>query len=490
LIKNLRRFLRDQNGNQHIHYCRRCLNGFRNIESLEKHKQYCDNHDTVRLELPKPGTTITFGNTNRSMRVPFIVYADFESFIEPIDTCQPNNSTSYTNKYQHHVSSSLCYYIKCFDDDVYKQEPVSFTAESEDDDVAQIFVDKLEENIKQIYNKFKFPKKMKFTKRDKARFNAADDCYICGEPLGTDRVRDHCHLSGKFRGAAHNVCNLNYKLPRFFPVIFHNLSGYDSHLFIKKLAKASDNKGEKIKCIPNNEEKYISFSRDVIVDTFIDKEGKGVVVKRELWFIDSFRFMASSLDALSKNLDAEQCVNMNKYYKGKEFELLQKKGVYPYEWTNFERLSYGELPPKEAFYSKLSDCGISDEDYVHAQNMWNTFYCKTFRDYHDLYNESDVLLLADIFENFRNVCMKNYKLDPAWYYTSPGLAWEAALEFTGVKLELLSDYDMILMIQHGIRGGISTISNRHGVANNKYMGETYDNKKPSSFVTYLDANNL
>jgi len=86
--------------------------------------------------------------------------------------------------------------------------------------------------------------------------------------------------------------------------------------------------------------------------------------------------------------------------------------------------------------------------------------------------------------------MKNYKLDPAWYYTSPGLAWEAALEFTGVKLELLSDYDMILMIQHGIRGGISTISNRHGVANNKYMGETYDNKKPSSFVTYLDANNL
>ena len=88
---------------------------------------------------------------------------------------------------------------------------------------------------------------MIFTKSDEACFNAADDCFICGQPLGTDRVRDHCHLSGKFRGAAHNLCNLNYKLPKFFPVIFHNLSGYDSHLFIKKLAKASDSNGERIK---------------------------------------------------------------------------------------------------------------------------------------------------------------------------------------------------------------------------------------------------
>jgi len=118
-------------------------------------------------------------------------------------------------------------------------------------------------------------------------------------------------------------------------------------------------------------------------------------------------------------------------------------------WTSFERLSNSELPPKEAYYSKLNDCDIR-----------STFKCKTFRDYHNLYNVSDVLLLADIFENFRDVCMKNYQLDPAWYYTSPGLAWAAALKLTGVELELLNDYDMILMIQHGIRGGISTISNR------------------------------
>ena len=121
----------------------------------------------------------------------------------------------------------------------------------------------------------------------------------------------------------------------------------------------------------------------------------------------------------------------------------------------------------------------------HAQTVWKEFGCKTIRDYHDLYNVSDVLLLADIFENFRDVCMDNYKLDPAWYFTSPGLAWDAALKLTGVELELLSDYDMLLMIKSGIRGGISTISNRYGVANNRFMGESFDKRKQSSFITYL-----
>ena len=141
----------------------------------------------------------------------------------------------------------------------------------------------------------------------------------------------------------------------------------------------------------------------MIVDRFDDKDGNLVAVKKELRFIDSFRFMASSLDALSKNLSSDQYVNMNKYYRDEQFELLRKKCIYPYKWATFERLRTGELPPKEAFYSKLNDCGISDEDYAHAQNVWSAFYCKTFRVYHDLYNVSDVLLLADIFENFRNV---------------------------------------------------------------------------------------
>ena len=141
-----------------------------------------------------------------------------------------------------------------------------------------------------------------------------------------------------------------------------------------------------------------------------------------------------------------------------------------------------------------------------------------FQDYHNLYNETDVLLLADVFESFRNICIKNYKLDPAHYLTVPSLAWDACLKMTGVKLELLSDRDMLLMVEKGIRGGVSMISNRYGKANNKYMGEPtffrfmlnriiyiinfitplkvpmintrYNPSKPSKYLTYLDANNL
>src|ERR1043165_5429652 len=201
--------------------------------------------------------------------------------------------------------------------------------------------------------------------------------------------------------------------------------------------------------------------------------------------------MPSSLDALSRNLSKEQCKNLGKQFSGKQLDLLLRKGVYPYDYVDgVERLNETELPPKPAFYSKLNDSEISDEDYEHARTVWNEFGFKTLRDYHDLYNRTDVLLLADVFENFRDVCTKNDRLDPAWYYTSPGLAWDAALKMTEVNLELLSDYDMLLMIKQGIRGGVSTISNRYGKANNEYMGEEFDSSKPSTFITYLDANNL
>ena len=173
-------------------------------------------------------------------------------------------------------------------------------------------MDTIEKNIKDIYKKVKFKFKfltcMIMTKHDKLAYDNSTLCHIGNEERGEDRVRDHCHLSGKFRGAAHEVCKLKYKVPTFFPVVFHNLSGYDSHLFIKTLG----NSEEDIFCIPNNEENYIFFTTQVIVNKFVNKEGKKVNVKRELRFIDSLRFMASSLDKLSSNLKIDQFVNLEK----------------------------------------------------------------------------------------------------------------------------------------------------------------------------------
>ena len=185
-IKNFNRLMKKhtEKSKNSMHYCKRCLIGFQRIEALTKHTEYCSQHEAQKIELPEPGTMLSFKNYYRKMRVPFIVYADFESFIKPIDTCQPNPNTSYTNKYQKHVPSSFCYYIKCFDDDLYSQDPVMFTAENEDDDVAQIFIDTLIENIKDIYKRFKFPKRMIFRKKDKELYDSATVCHICEGELG------------------------------------------------------------------------------------------------------------------------------------------------------------------------------------------------------------------------------------------------------------------------------------------------------------------
>ena len=165
---------------------------------------------------------------------------------------------------------------------------------------------------------------------DKLIYDNSTLCHIWNEELGKDRVCDHCHLSGKCRGSAHEVCNLTYKVPKFFSVVFHNLSGYDRHLFIKTLENCEGD----ISYIPNNEENYNYFTKQVIVIKFVNKEGKEVNVKRELRFIDSLRFVASSLDMHSSNLKIDQFVNLKKYYNGNQLSLLLRKDVYPYDYVD------------------------------------------------------------------------------------------------------------------------------------------------------------
>ena len=232
------------------------------------------------------------------------------------------------------------------------------------------------------------------------------NCTICKDPLTGETVRDHDHLTGEFRGAAHSQCNLQYQLPKFVPAIFHNLSGYDSHLFIKKLGKTQGN----INCIPNNEEKYISFSKTIELDDDDDDKKKN---KIEIRYIESFKFMASSLDSLSKNLLREQFREMDKVFEG-DTDLLIRKGVYPYDYMDsFDKFNETVLPPVNEFYSQLNDSNVNQKVYEHALKVWAHFDIKNMGEYHDLYLKTDVILLADIFENFRDVCLKYCKLDPA-----------------------------------------------------------------------------
>ena len=367
------------------------------------------------------------------------------------------------------------------------------------------------------------------TKEEEDNYNKENICYICKKEFNNDKVRDHCHFTGKYRGAAHNTCNFRYKIPKNIPVIFHNGSAYDYHFIIKELACEFDGNFE---CLGENTEKYITFS--VPIKKRI--ENKNMDITYKIKFIDSFRFIATSLSKLVDNLTDNihndkcdkcksnlcfvnavnetlifKCIDCEKEYE-KEFNkeslerfsniyefcdndlnkllILLRKGVYPCEYMDgWNKFNEKVLPSKESFYTSLTMEDISETDSAHANNVFKKFSINNLGECHDLYVRSDTLLLVDIFENFRQSCLKNYELDPAYFFSLPGLAWQTCLKKTNVELELITDYDMLLMIEDGIRGGICHAIQRYAKANNKYMID-YDKKKKSSYIQYLDANNL
>lgn len=433
----------------------------------------------------KDKNILKFNNFHKQQPVPFVIYADFEAITEKISGCQLNDDKSNTNAYQKHTDCGFGYKVVCCYDDKYSQPLKIYRGEK----AVYTFMEYLLDEVKYCKKVMKkeFNKPLIMTKEDEEKFLKANECYICNKKY-TDKdikVRDHCHITGKYRGSAHQECNLQLRLnPEEvkIPVIFHNLRGYDSHFIMQEIGAIvknhtyKNNKGEEkqmnINAIPNNMEKYMAF-----------------MLGNHLTFIDSFQFMSSSLEKLVSNLPKESLKYTSKSFKGEKLDLMVRKGVYPYDYMDsFEKFNH-KLPSKEDFYSILNDQHISNEDYEHAQNVWNKFSLKNMGDYHNLYLKSDILLLADVFENFRNTCLEYYKLDPCHYFTSPGLSWDAMLKMTNIKLELMTDIDMFQFIEKGLPGGISYIANRYSKANNKYMKEYYENK-PSKYIMYLDANNL
>lgn len=231
------------------------------------------------------------------------------------------------------------------------------------------------------------------TDDDEPDFKKAKECHICGSKYGEKdiRVNDHCHITGKYRGSAYQDCNLKLRInPKEMkiPVTFHNLRGYDSHLIMQELGSIGKQHNVDINCIPNNMEKYMAF-----------------MLGKHLVFMVSFQFMASSLGKLAANLPEDAFHYSKQEFKNNNFELMKQKGVYPYDFMDcVDKFEEQQLPSKNDFYSLLTDDGISEEQYQHAQKVWNTFGLN-MGEYHDLYLKSDILLLADVSENFRKICL-------------------------------------------------------------------------------------
>ena len=509
-VKRLSGLLRGVTSNNNgDFYCLNCFHCLRTKDKFKEHKKICENYDYCYVEMPtKDNNIIKYNQGEKSIKLPFVVCADLECLLVKMNTCQNNPDESSTTEINKHAPCGYSIFTHCsFDQtknklDYYRSK-----------DCMKKFCKDLREHATKIIN-YEKKKMIPLTTEEKIYHNEQEICYICKKEFNKNdeknyKVRDHCHYTGKYRGAAHNICNLRYKIPKEIPIVFQNGSTYDYHFIIKELVKEFDGNFE---CLGENTEKYITFSVPIKKEI----RNNDIEITYTIKFIDSYRFMAMPLLKLIENLseglhnnkclDCESCLdyiktkneklilkyfNCETYYRKKfnkelinrftstyefcnkdlnKFILLLTKGVYPYEYMdNWERFNETSLPNKESFYSNLNMENIDDIDYRHGNNVFKIFKLKNLGEYHALYVQSDTLLLADVFENFGKTFLKVYELDPAHFLSLLGLAWQACLKKTNIKLELLTDYDRLLMVEEGIRGGICHAIHRYAKANNKYM---------------------
>ena len=510
LIKNLSRLFSSQsNHNGRIFVCPYCLHRFFKEYCLQRHLPDCGTNKPCVITFPSnkvkpkkksidereedietieehmgidadlksddlPENVLTFNQEQNSFPVLFALYIDFESFMV--------KDMSDVNIDHHEPSGFACLRVSAMPEHN-NNEVYVYSGP----DVMEHFFEHIKKEHKEI-NKIldKNESMLPLDDEQKEEYYSAKRCNNCNKDFSSInwKVRHHCHLTGRFIAATCNNCNLKFKFKKsgtlsekkfFLPVIAHNMKGYDGHLIIKHLQKKHVDH-EEINVIASNTEKFLAFSIG------------------QLRFLDSLQFLNGSLDTLVNVIakdDVAKFKHTRRHFNSDNlFKLGIRKGVYPYEYmSDSSKFEDKTLPPIENFFSRLYDEGISQDDYERAKEVWREFGITNMREYHDLYLKTDVLLLADVFENFRNVAMENYALDAAHFYTTPGLSFAACLKQTGVKLELFTNPDQLLFIEKGIRGGISTISNRYSKANNKYL-PSFNPDEPSKYILYLDANNL
>ena len=489
-IKSLSRLMGSQ-ANKHKeekHYCNYCDRAFSSKKVLENHyEKGCLAVEGQKFTMPKKGSCIEFKKYDTKLKCPYVIYGDFECLTQKVE------NKGVKGSYQEHTPCGFMINVVNSIDKT--STPYLYRGEN----CMDRFVEKLYEVREQIMDKMHEEKPMIITPEQEIEFRNATRCSICNKNFeeGDKRVRDHCHFTGLYRGCAHEKCNLDYCFRYYkIPVFFHNLKNYDSHLIINKANELNNklNKKRKIDIISQNSEKFITFSFG------------------NLQFKDSFSFLSSSLDKLVKLnkydvvgkdddkpiykkhsdwIDKFNYTKSNPYINNdKDLDLLTEKGVYPYDYmTDFNKFNETELPPIKDFYSELVEEEISDKEYKRAQKVWKHFNIKNMGEYHDLYLMSDVYLLTDVFENFRDMCLNYYGLDPAHYITLPNFSWSVFLSMTGIKLEQIHNRDMYEMLEKGLRGGMTQCTYKKAEANNKYM-KNYDENKSPTYINYLDANNL
>ena len=490
LIKDINEYLfRNNRDKNKKYFCVRCLNSFISQENLNKHKDLCIKYNTKseKLVLPKENSILKFNKINEIIKTPFTIYYDIETYGKYLKNTKQNSKIQNTTHEQLLKPYLIGYILKNNYDDKFSKKCHIFIGDQcvEKCLLNLIFTERPYIN-KIIDEKFNKPIE---SNPDLSKFDI-NICHLCNEKIIDNPVKNHCHYSGKMLGYAHNEYNLQYKFKKdnvhndyLINIFGHNSQNFDQSFLIRALQNL-DNRIP-FSCLPRNSNKFISIQ----IGPFI--------------FKDSYLFLNKSLDYLTGTIDDNDRISLKQEFGEDNYELLTKKGIYPYDYFDEkEKYCETELPKKQKFFNKLNNKNISNEDYKHALNVFKTFKCKDLSDYLILYLKTDICHLSDVFQKFSNFAYKTYNLDPRHSYTLPGFSWQSMLKMTKIELELISDSNMYLFLMDTIRGGICQVNKKHAKADNIYTRKVHDessdkkvNKKlktndSNKSIMYLDANNL
>ena len=465
-----RLYFHTKTGNSYQHMCERCIRSFYTKQHLEEHFQWCSRGRLQLEQLPKT-TKFTYNSFSKELSPPKTIYSDIESFIKD-NIHYPASIASYT----------------VWHPDLQQQHQANTTIMSwSGEDCIVNFLRYLEtEARKQHKQDYLTRKNMIITPQQQAEYEASTQCPRCSttfDDAAHKKCRDHCHITGLYRSALCHTCNSKlYLSRRTLPVIFHNLKCYDAHQLIKHgLGKF---KHWQLNVIPQTKEKYMNITARIPVD----KTQEGKTVFFNVAFLDSFQFMSSSLASLVNNLDSLPFTEILKRdYPNLTNETIKRKGVFPYSYfDSLNKLQESSLPSRAAFMNDLTGESCSEEDYRFAQKAWQEFGCQCFGDYLLIYLKLDVLLLACVFEKFRQKTLEQDGLDPIHFVSLPGLSFLSAFKMTGETIELLNDLEMYTFFERGIRGGMTFI-NKHLIRNEHIM---HEDTELTQHLAYIDQNNL
>ena len=479
-IKNLSALL-NKGGEKKGFYCRRCLSHFTSEENLNKHGKNCIHFDYQTCLMPFENEKIKFKNYKHLNIDHFNIMCDFEAICKKTNEKKGDNTTIY----QEHEPISYSMVVNCISDINKNKYYVGYGVDCMDQ-----FFNHLLEAKRYIENEFKIKKEIKLTPENLIYIKNCKNCEICGIEFNNTvwKNKDHDHYTGEFRFVLCSTCNFKIQKTKNINIFFHNGKKYDNHFIFKNINKLfTSHKNYDITVIGQTLETYMSFTIKEKNDEF------GYALK----FMDSNNLLMNSLASLSTKLKEDKKKTLYSFLKNKYnmsndlIKFVSDKGVFCYDYIDdINKLEEQQLPKHKKWYSRLKQSNISKEEYNNAIKIFKDLKFKNIKEYLLFYNEIDTLLLTDILNNFRDEIYKNFKIDAAYYMSCPSLSWDLMLKSSKNEISLLSNIDMYIDFEKGIRGGMSSVlGDREVIANNKYLSN-YDKTKPSTYILYIDANAL